>query len=78
MRPNKYQQGIAALRKPALVVLGGNDMAGGVTAETASTVFKEYSDAEVVIIKNEWHHVQNSPEAVAEVAAWMNRLLERN
>ena len=46
--------------------------------QISAQAFKENSNAEVVIIKNEWPHVQNSPEGVAKVAAWIDKLLERN
>ena len=77
-RPDHFQKGIAALQKPALVILGGNDNATGITADMAAAAFRKYSEAEVVVIQGERHHVQNSPDAVAKVADWMHKLLERN
>lgn len=78
VRPDNYQKGIAALQKPALVILGGNDTATGVTADIAAAAIREYSHAEVVVIQGERHHVQNSPNAVAKVADWMRKLYEQN
>lgn len=77
VRPDDFRKGIAALRKPALVILGGNDTATGVTADMAAKAFREHSDAEVVVIPGERHHVQNSPDSVAQVADWMRKVLER-
>jgi hypothetical protein len=44
----------------------------------AAKAFREHSNAEVVVIQGEKHHVQNSPDAVAKVADWMRKLLGRN
>lgn len=78
VRPDDFRKGIAALQKPALVILGGNDAATGITADMAAKAFREHSDAEVVVIQGERHHVQNSPDAVAKVADWMRKSLGRN
>jgi pimeloyl-ACP methyl ester carboxylesterase len=78
VRPDDYRKGIAALQKPSLVILGGNDLATGITADMAAKAFREHSNAEVVVIQGEKHHVQNSPDAVAKVADWMRKLLGRN
>jgi pimeloyl-ACP methyl ester carboxylesterase len=78
MRPETFEKGIAALQKPALVILGANDTTSGVAVDTAVAAIREHSAAEVVVIPGQGHHVQNSPDAVAEAADWLRKFLERN
>jgi pimeloyl-ACP methyl ester carboxylesterase len=74
MCPAYYADGLAALDKPLLVVLGELDTKfGGVPANVAQAV-KENSRGEVVIVDGEDHHVQNSAEAIDQVSRWIAQL----
>ena len=76
MRPSDWQEGIAALRKPSFIIMGGSDTAKGVSAEKLAVLIKEHSDAEVLVIPGEGHHVQNHPDAIAAAADWVRKIVD--
>lgn len=75
MRPLKYTDGISHLSKPTLLILGESDAPGGAPVKDMAAAFKSYSEAEILMIRKEHHHVQNHPEAISAVEHWFHKLL---
>jgi alpha-beta hydrolase superfamily lysophospholipase len=76
MRPDDFESGMESLQRPTLIVLGDRDTATGVTAEKAAESIRIHSNANVMIISDQGHHVQNSSDAIAEVADWLKEELK--
>ena len=72
--PTYYADGLAALDKPLLVVLGELDTKFGAVPANVAQAVKEHSRGEVVIVDDEDHHVQNSAEAIEQVSRWIAQL----
>lgn len=76
MRPQQYKEAFDSLTKPTLIILGENDAAGGVKTQDMAPEIQAYSQAQVVRIPNEHHHVQNNLEAISAVDQWLDLIMD--
>jgi len=71
MYPLDYKDGLNAIDKPLLVVVGGNDEAFDANKYLAAV--KENSTGEVYIIENETHNgIRHNAKTMAIISNWVN------
>lgn len=73
MLPSDYKSALKAIDKPLLVFLGGSDSLSQFDPAVIAEAVTTYSNGEVMILDEEGHHVHNNPEAIARVAAWIEK-----
>lgn len=78
MNPNDYVEGLTALKKPLLVVIGKRDTQFGTVPEKIVEAVKRHSRGEIVVIDIQAHHVQNASATIDVTSSWMERILDRS
>ena len=77
MRPYDYRDGLTALDKPLLIVIGASDTATGVDSKIVAEEVKKHTNGDVVTVNGEGHHVQNSPLGIEAASSWVTNVLGR-